>query len=166
MIPGCSTSFPPTIFAFSPGFRTPVRCHPLKAPWQFRCFQRVFIVKSWLEFFLIIIKLDHFFQVQLNIKILWDIIHKNTKNFKINLNLDLPRFFAPRRLTFICSFGLFFDIETSPFFYLEDHPSGCKWLITSWWLNQPSWKISVKLDHLPKVRDEHKKCIEMFETTT
>ena len=34
---------------------------------------------------------------------------------------------------------------------------------TSWWLNQPIWKILVKLEHFPKVRDENKK---IFETTT
>ena len=29
--------------------------------------------------------------------------------------------------------------------------------ITSWWLNQPIWKICVKLDTFPKVRGENKK---------
>ena len=29
----------------------------------------------------------------------------------------------------------------------------------SWWLNQPIWKIFVKLDHFPKFRGEHKKCL-------
>ena len=30
---------------------------------------------------------------------------------------------------------------------------------TSWWLNQPIWKIFVKLDHFPKFRGENKKCL-------
>ena len=32
------------------------------------------------------------------------------------------------------------------------HPSG-------WWLNQPIWKILVKLDHFPNFRDENQKCL-------
>ena len=34
--------------------------------------------------------------------------------------------------------------------------------IISWWLNQPIWKLLVKLDHFPKVREENEK---IFETT-
>ena len=30
-------------------------------------------------------------------------------------------------------------------------------VFSSWWLNQPIWKIFVKLDHFPKVRGESKK---------
>ena len=29
--------------------------------------------------------------------------------------------------------------------------------MTSWWLNQPNWKIFVKLDHLPRYRGENRK---------
>ena len=35
-----------------------------------------------------------------------------------------------------------------------------KSLKTSWWLNQPIWKILVKLDHFPRVRGENKKCLK------
>ena len=44
--------------------------------------------------------------------------------------------------------------------FLAEHSDGASsqdfdgyvtWLITGWWLNQPSWKILVKLDHLPQI---------------
>ena len=35
--------------------------------------------------------------------------------------------------------------------------------VSVWWLNQPIWKIWVKLDHFPRVRGENKR---IFETTT
>ena len=31
---------------------------------------------------------------------------------------------------------------------------------TSWWLNQPIWKIFIKLDHFPRDRGEHKKYLK------
>ena len=31
---------------------------------------------------------------------------------------------------------------------------------SSWWLNQPNWKIVVKLDHFPRVRGENKKHVK------
>ena len=50
--------------------------------------------------------------------------------------------------------------------YLDHHPSGCKWLITSnhlitrWWLNQPIWKICSKLYHFPRERGKHEKMLK------
>ena len=35
--------------------------------------------------------------------------------------------------------------------------------LSSWWLNQPVWKILVNLDHFPKDPGENNK---IFETTT
>ena len=35
----------------------------------------------------------------------------------------------------------------------------------SWWLNQPIWKIWVKLDHFPKVRGENETYLKPHETT-
>ena len=32
--------------------------------------------------------------------------------------------------------------------------------MASWWLNQPIWKILVKVEHFPKFRDEHKKYLK------
>ena len=42
----------------------------------------------------------------------------------------------------------------APFLLLVDRR------VTGWWLNQPIWKIWVKLDHFPKVRGEHKKYLK------
>ena len=33
-------------------------------------------------------------------------------------------------------------------------------LLSSWWLNQPIWKILVNLDHFPKDRGENEKCLK------
>ena len=56
--------------------------------------------------------------------------------------------------------GVALTTETSPGMTLPVPTTfNGKGRVSSWWLNQPIWKISIKLDHFPRLRGETSKNI-------